>query len=139
MKCLASIILEAGYLWPVALGLCAVATVVMAWLYGPQVRGGGWGVWVTVGLRWLALMALSAALLRPVVFQTGGSAPGGGVEILLDCSKSMGVVDTGRTIPQQVALAAALGRIHEGVRPDVGAGISQQIRQVESLAQAVVN
>jgi len=130
---------EAGYLWPVALGVCAVATVLMAWLYGPQVRGGGWGGYLTLGMRWLALVVLAAALLRPVVFQGGESASGRGVEVLLDCSKSMGVVDTGRTIPQQVALAAALGQLPEGVRPDVGAGISQSIRHAENLAQSVIN
>src|SRR5579859_5887723 len=123
MPPLASIILESPNLWPIALGACALATILIAWLYSPQVRGGGWGGWFALSLRWLALLVLVAALLRPVVFQTGQAASGGGVEVLLDCSRSMGVVDTGRTIPQQVALAAALGRLSEGERPDVGAGI----------------
>jgi hypothetical protein len=130
---------EAGYLWPVALGVCAAATVLMAWLYGPQIRGGGWGGYLTLGMRWLALTVLAAALLRPVVLQSGESASGRGVEVLLDCSKSMGVVDTGRTIPQQVAVAAALGQLPEGARQDVGAGISQLIRHAENLARAVIN
>lgn len=139
MNVSASIILESPYLWPVALGVCLAATAVAVFLYMPQVRGGGWGGWMTLGLRWTALAVLGVSLLRPVMLQTGEAAAGGGVEVLLDCSRSMGVVDTGRTIPQQVALAAALGRLPEGVRPDVGAGTSQQIRQVESLAQSVVN
>src|SRR5579871_5011380 len=139
MAALAFLNLESGYLWPLATGGCLAATVVIAWLYSPQVRGGGVGGFLLLALRWVALVALALTLLKPVLFETGESSTGGGVEVLLDCSKSMGVVDTGRTVPQQVALAAALGRLPPGVRPDVGAGITQQARQVENLAQAVIN
>ncbi|HEY8749300.1 MAG TPA: hypothetical protein VIM11_15055 [Tepidisphaeraceae bacterium] len=139
MNSLSSIILESAYLWPVALGVCAAATIAVGWLYPPQVRGeGGWG-WVTLSLRWIALVVLAIALLKPVLLQTGGDSTGGGVEILLDCSKSMAVVDTGRTVPQLVALAGALGRLPEGVRSDAGSGMLQQVQQLESLAQGVVN
>ena len=67
-----------------SLEIFAGATAVVVWLYRPQVRGGGWGGWTPLVRRWLALVALVAAMLKPVVLQAGGPGEGGGVEVLVE-------------------------------------------------------
>src|SRR6266481_4997269 len=104
MTALSLIILESLYLWPLALGVGVLLTVGLMWLYPPQIRGSGWGGRLALGLRWAAMAALTLALLKPVVLRSGGAGDIGGVDVLIDCSKSMGVVDTARTPAQRVSL-----------------------------------
>lgn len=133
MMSLALIILESLYLWPLAAGVGVLLTVGLMWLYPPQIRGSGWGGRLTLGLRWAAMAALTVALLKPVALRTGAAGEGGGVDVLVDCSKSMGVVDAARTPAQRVSLAAALGRLPEGARSEVPPTVAAHVARLESL------
>jgi hypothetical protein len=139
MQLFAVIILEASDLWPVALAGLGVLTAAVVWIYPPQVRGNGVLGWIPLLLRWMALAVLAIALLRPVLFERNPSPDSGSVMILVDCSKSMGVSDTGRTPAQRVALAAALGKLPEGVRSGEVAGLGEYVRKAQTLARNVLS
>ncbi|HSZ54023.1 MAG TPA: hypothetical protein VK797_00060 [Tepidisphaeraceae bacterium] len=127
VRILASLMLEGSDLWPAALLALAVVTAAVIWIYPPQVRGNGVLGWVPPGLRWLALAALALALLRPVLLEPNSAVENGAVMVLVDTSESMSVTDSGRTPAQRVALAAALGKLPEGVRSGQVAGVADRI------------
>src|SRR5205085_1438128 len=108
---LSLIVFDSLHLWPVSAAMALALTAAVLWLYPSQVRSVGFGGWVPLLLRWVAVAALAASLLRPVVVQPKSADELGSVLVLIDCSKSMSVTDTGRTPEQRVALADALGRL----------------------------
>lgn len=139
MCILAGLVFEASDLWLVALLGLAIVTAAVLWLYPPQVRGNGVLGWLPLGLRWLGLAALVIALLRPVLLEPNSSVNNGAVMVLVDSSESMSVTDRGRTPAERVALAAALGKLPDGIRPSQIAGVADGIRRGSSLARRVVS
>jgi hypothetical protein len=135
----ATIIFEALDLWPLAVSGLAMLTTVVIWIYPPQVRGNGALRWIPLALRWMALAALVVALLRPVILERNVSLEHGAVMVLVDFSKSMDVTDVGRTPARLVALAAALGRLPEGVRSAQAQSVYDDIHKAWALARGVLS
>lgn len=125
--------------WPLAAALGAVLTFAVLWLYPSQVKGGGVGGWAPPLLRWIAITVLVASLLKPIVLRPRSADQWSAVLVLLDCSRSMGVTDPGRTPAERVALAAALGRLPPGSRSDVGSAVVSDLDQLAVRAEEAVN
>src|SRR5215207_5548094 len=97
---------------PVAVALAAVAAAAVLWLYPPQTRGvPGFFRWAMPGLRALATGALTIAVMQPVALRPRTIEREGAVVLLVDRSRSMGVVDRDRSPAELVALAAGLGAL----------------------------
>lgn len=135
---IAALSFESPSLWPLVAAAVAVLTAAVVWLYPAQTRGAGVAGWALPLLRWAALIALAISLLKPVILQPKSAEQAGAVVVLLDCSKSMGVVDPGRSPAEQVALARALGRLPEGIRSDVIAMLGDDLDRVESRSREVI-
>jgi hypothetical protein len=120
--------------WLAMLALAAALTSVV-WLYRPQVRPlpKRWW-WLLLGLRTFALALLALSILRPTILRAVRIEQRGLLAVLVDQSASMSVVDAGRTEPQLVELAAALGEISSEVRSPA---LAELRRQVAQLRQAV--
>src|SRR5438045_3977332 len=84
----------------------SVAACALWFLYLPQLRtlAPPWR-WTMLTLRAAGIVALLAAILRPVVVRPRTSDEAGAIVLLIDCSRSMSVHDTGRSPAQLVALA----------------------------------
>jgi len=130
-------------LWPAALALGALAVAALGLLYGPALRAvaPAWRVALMV-LRGLAMAALAASVLRPVMVRITSTQEQGIVAVLLDTSMSMGVRDRafegaegGEQAAELVSLADALGRLPPGARSTAGA---DQVRQIALLAEDVL-
>jgi hypothetical protein len=132
-------VLESSKLWPAAVAGLAVLTAAAIWAYPAQLRGGGLLGWLPLGLRWMALAALALTILRPVLMEPNSSLQSGGVIVLVDCSKSMGVTDRGRSPAERVAVAAALGALPKDARTDQGATVAENIRRAQTLARNVLS
>ena len=125
--------------WPLVVATGLLLTVAVLWFYPPQTRGAGFARGALPLLRWVGVGALVLSLLGPVMLLPKSADEWGAVVVLLDCSKSMSVTDPGRTPAEQVALAAALGRLPTGVRSDAAASLTNDIQRLESRRQDVVN
>ncbi len=102
---------------PWVLALLATTAVVLVFLYLPPLRRMSGGLrWLMPLLRLFAMGALVVSILRPVISRPRNDRERGPVLVLLDNSRSMGVVDTGRAPGQWVAIAAALGRLPGSLR-----------------------
>jgi hypothetical protein len=134
----ATLVFESATLWPLALAAGAALTGVVVWLYPAQVRGAGLARWLPPILRWLAVVAIAASLLKPVILEPRSADEQGAVVVLIDGSKSMSVVDPGRTPAERVALAGALGRLPAGVRSDVAASLGADIDRVDFRSREVL-
>jgi hypothetical protein len=122
-------------LLPAVLIASGLVLVVVLWLYPPQVRLlPARFRWLLPGLRVLALMALAAAMLRPVMVRPRTASEQGAIVVLVDSSRSMSVVDSGRTPAQLVALADALGELPPDTR---AAQLSQMIQSWMALRPLV--
>lgn len=132
---IAAITFESASLWPLVAAGVGALTLAVAWFYPGQIRASGAGRWMPPILRWVALTALAVSFLKPVFLQPRSAEQAGAVVVLLDCSKSMSVVDPGRTPAEQVALAGGLGRISPGVRSNVVASLSDDLDRIESRAR----
>lgn len=137
-KLIAALIFEALPVWPLVAVAAAVLTCVIAWLYPAQVRGTGIVRWAPPLLRWGGVVALVLSLLKPVVLQPKSADQWGAVVVLIDCSKSMSVVDTGRTPAERVALAGALGRLPAGARGESIASLESEIERLQSRVREVL-
>src|SRR3954467_12320727 len=91
---------------PLAGGVAVVLCAAAVWLYPAQVKRvrRPWR-WVLPGLRVAGLLALVASLARPIALRARPANERGPVLVLIDRSRSMGVVDTGRRHADLVALA----------------------------------
>jgi hypothetical protein len=136
---LASLIFENLRFWPLSAALGCALTAALLWLYPAQIRGAGMGKWLPLLLRWLAVAALSLSLLKPVILRPKSAEQWGAVVFLVDCSKSMSVVDPGRTPAELVALAGALGRLPPGTRSEIALSLAADIANLETRAREVVN
>jgi hypothetical protein len=135
---LAQLFLRAANLGPVALGLAVALAAAVLWLYRPQVAelGGRWAA-ALPALRLLAVLALAAAVVRPVAVRPATPAERGAVVVLVDRSKSMSVTDTSRSTAQLVALADALGKLPAGARTDAQAGLAAAVERLGKLTAEV--
>lgn len=134
----AALVFESATLWPLAAALAALLTFGVAWLYPDQLRGAGAAAWAAPLLRWVGLVALALSLLKPVFLQPRSAEQTGAVVVLVDCSKSMSVVDSGRTPAEQVALAGSLGRLPAGVRSRTVSPLRDELDRIESRLQSVM-
>jgi hypothetical protein len=135
---IAALVFESPSLWPLVAVAVAALTLAVLWLYPSQLHGVGAAGWVPPLLRWMAIVALAISLLKPVILQPKSADQTGAIVVLLDCSKSMGVIDPGRTPAEQVALAGALGRLPEGIRSEVVTPLSDDLDRIESRAREVI-
>lgn len=136
---LSQVFLQSPQALPLAVGVAAAVAVAVLWLYTGQVRaaGGAVGRWLLPWLRVAALLALAAALLKPVLLRPRSAAERGTVLVLVDRSRSMATVDNARTPAQLVALADALGRLPPGAsRVDVAPGLKLELGRLRALADA---
>lgn len=124
--------------WPLVAALGAALTVAVLWLYPGQIKGSGVAAWGAALLRWAAVVALGLSLLKPVVLRPRSAGQSGAVLVLIDCSKSMSVTDSGRAAAERVALAAALGKLPPGSRSDLGAAFASDLDQLALRADDVV-
>jgi hypothetical protein len=135
---IAALAFDSPTLWPLVAAVTLLLTLAVVWLYPAQLRGVGPAGWVAPLLRWVAVVALAFSLLKPVFLQPRNADQRGAVVVLIDCSKSMGVVDPGRTPAEQVALAGALGRLPEGLRSQKVASLGDDLDRLESRLRGVI-
>jgi hypothetical protein len=128
------------HLLPWVAVLAAALVVAVVWLYPAQLRNAPqpWR-WVLPGLRLAGLLVLSAALLQPVAQRLRRADELGAVLVLVDRSLSMSVADAQRTPAERVALAAGLGRLPPGVRPEDTAAITRSLERLRELVSDVVS
>jgi hypothetical protein len=136
---LAYILWHSPALVPVAVVIVALAVAAVLWLYPPQIRalGRAWR-WGLPALRVLALAALAVAILKPVSVRPKSAEEQGAVVVLVDQSRSMGVVDAGRSPAELVALADGLGLLPAGAREPAAAGLDVDLDRIAALADELV-
>jgi len=123
---------------PVAAAVVVAAAAAVAWLYPPQVRalGRGWQ-WALPALRVAALAALAGSILRPVALRPRTGEEEGAVVVLVDRSRSMGVVDARPSPAKLVALADGLGWLAAGVRENPYPELRTYLERIEGLGEDV--
>ncbi|HVT88155.1 MAG TPA: hypothetical protein VHD56_04830 [Tepidisphaeraceae bacterium] len=119
------------WIWLVAITLAALLAGVLL-IY----RGQSNFYWLPV-LRMTALAVLVVSILRPVILTPIRDEQRGIVVVLIDQSKSMSVVDKGRSPAQLVKLAASLGLISESVRPSSLSDLRTQIDDLREIAEEI--
>src|SRR5580765_2754166 len=130
---LAQVSLQSPQTAPIAIGAAALVLAAIVWLYPVQLRDvvGPWR-WALPILRGITVVALAAALLKPVAVRSASSAERGSVLVLLDRSRSMSVTDNSRSPAQLVALADSLQKLPAGARTDVGFGLTSALERVRT-------
>jgi hypothetical protein len=130
-SCLAQVYWEKPQLWPFVAAGALLVLAGVAWMYPRQLRfvGRPWR-WLLPALRTAALLGALVALLRPIAVRPATAAERGVVAVLVDCSRSMSVVDNTRTPAQCVALADALGKLPPGVRGGAVEGLGVDLQQL---------
>src|SRR5262249_31579403 len=73
-----------------------------------------------------------------VVLRPRTAAKQGVVVVLIDRSHSMSVIDRGRTPAELVSLAAGLGALPPGARPEAAAGLRARLDALRALADQLV-
>lgn len=133
MPCLANILWGVTNPWAIGgvvlLGLFCIFWVF--WIYrgqGPAVRR--FWIWLMMGLRAAALVAIVLVILRPSAVRPERADEAGAVAILIDCSKSMSAIDTGDPPARQVAVADALGLLPPAIRPVESVQLLQQLEKL---------
>jgi hypothetical protein len=90
----AEIVLDGARKWPIALGAAVALIILVAWLYGPQLRGvSGSARWLLPALRSAALAALALSIIKPVTVKAVSTTESGAVLIIVDRSQSMSAND----------------------------------------------
>jgi hypothetical protein len=132
---LAQVLWQSPALAPAAVGLLTALAAAVSVFYPPQTRGvpGLWR-WSMPALRTMAVAALAVAVAQPMVLRPRTPARQGALVILADRSRSMGVIDRGRTPAELVALAAGLGAIPPEARPEAAAGVRGRLDEIRWLA-----
>ncbi len=124
---------------PWVLVLLVVAGASVVWLYPPQLRQVPRPArWLMPSLRLIAVSAIIVSILRPVISRPRQQAERGPVLVLIDHSRSTGVVDVNRPLGQWVAVAAALGRLPAGVRNPDYQNLQRDCEQLSSAVENVV-
>ncbi|HWE03828.1 MAG TPA: hypothetical protein VG326_15595 [Tepidisphaeraceae bacterium] len=129
---------HAPNLWPVAILAAAVMIAAMSALYPAQLGDVPWP-WrgLLPGLRLLAVLVLAASILKPIAMRLATVEERGAVVVLVDRSKSMGVVDNARSPAQLVALADALGKLPPAVRNDAPTTLAAGLERLRTLGAIV--
>lgn len=135
----ALIVFESPGLWPVAAAVALVLGAAVLWLYARQVRSAGAPGWAAVLLRAMAVGALAVSIVKPVMLTPKTAEQWGAVVVLLDRSRSMGVVDSSRSPAELVALAAGLGRLPAARRPDAAERLASDLERLQSRLQDVLS
>ena len=135
---LAQVSLQSPRSAPIAIGVAALLLAAIVWLYPVQLRDVAWP-WrgLLPILRGIIVVALVAALLKPVAVRSASSAERGSVLVLLDRSRSMSVTDNSRSPAQLVALADSLQKLPAGRRTDVGSDLASALERIRTAAAAV--
>ena len=124
-----------------ALLVTAGIVVAVSLLYPAQVRSlpAGWR-FVLPGLRCLALVVLAAALARPAAERVLGEEEQGAYVILVDNSRSMGIVDAQRSRASLVALADGLGLLPDAqrARAEEFGAVERHIQKLPGLFETIV-
>src|SRR4051812_1330167 len=103
---------------PIAIGASLLIVAAVVWMYWPQMRSlRGFWRWMLPSLRGIALVILAISIIRPVIVRPRTLADRGAIVLLIDRSPSMGVIDSGRTPSQLVALAQGMQMLPRGIRP----------------------
>lgn len=115
-----------------------ILLMITAWFYRTQF----WltpsrSVWLLPVLRVSALAALLLSVLRPVIVSAINDQQRGIVAVLVDQSRSMSVIDRGRSPAQLVQLAAALGALPSQARPTNTSELRQQVTDLRRLVDDV--
>ena len=132
---LAQVLWRAPDALPLAVLVAVAVVAAVVWLYPAQVRRLRWPWrWVLPGLRAAALLGLVVSLLRPVAMRAKTVEERGAVLVLVDRSRSMGVVDRGRSPAQLIALADGLGRLPPGLRDRLTADLVADLDRLKALA-----
>lgn len=105
---------------PISIAAAAVALAAVLWLYPRQVRAldNPWR-WLLPGLRATALVVLALSLLKPVISRSRLPDEAGAIAIVIDRSRSMGVIDFRHDDADLVRLADGLRLLPEGARPPI--------------------
>lgn len=135
----ALLVFESPQLVPVAIALGIVLTAAVLWLYARQAQSTGPTGWGSALLRWTAVAALVFSILKPVILTPKTGEQWGAVVILLDRSRSMGVVDSGRSPAELVALGAALGVLPPAARSDAAERLVLDLDRLQSRLDEVVS
>ncbi|HET6249003.1 MAG TPA: hypothetical protein VFE47_15000, partial [Tepidisphaeraceae bacterium] len=135
---LAQVYWHAPQFWPIAVVAAVILLGAVVILYPAQLRLVPWP-WrmVLPALRVTAVLALVAALLKPVILRQASAEERGAVLILVDRSRSMGIVDNARTSAQLVALADALGKLPPKVRSDAPTALAADLERLRTSAANV--
>ena len=136
---LAQVMFNAQRSLPLAIGFALIAVLATAWLYGTQVKAvrRPWR-WLMPLLRMTAFVALSIALLQPTMLRPRTVEEAGAVVVLVDTSRSMGIVDAARTPAQRVALADTLGKFPADLRPQPSATMGAAVNGLRQLVEAAI-
>ena len=121
------------WLWP-ALAIWLIVVPVLWWVDRDRLARFGW---IGAVARSVALAALLLSLSQPTIIRSLDGSPGGEVVVLLDRSRSMSVVDSGRTPAQNVAIADAIGLLGTTERPIIATELRTKVRTMTPLFDAV--
>jgi hypothetical protein len=122
------------HLLPAALACAAGAGGLGWWIYRDQVSLTRSWRWMLAALRASVIVTLAVIALRPAVVRTKSSGEYGAVVVLLDRSRSMGVVDNSRSPSQLVELADALRRLPPGARQRLKFDVQTVRDELEAIA-----
>ena len=133
---LAQVMWQSPQLAPAAVAMAAVVAAAVLWLYPPQTQGvpRGWR-WTMPGLRALAAGALTIAVAQPIVLRPRTTDRQGAVVLLVDRSRSMSVVDRGRSPAELVALAGGLGALPPAARQEAAPGLRARLETIRLLTE----
>lgn len=117
------------------LALCILfcSTVAIAWLYRGELKNLPSHLRALPLLRMLALGLLALSILRPTILVPRNEEQRGTVLMLVDQSRSMNVVDSGRSEAELVQLAGSLGMLSEELRPSGLFKLRQQLVDLRQL------
>src|SRR5436190_22950621 len=101
----------------IAIGASILIVIAVLWMYWPQMRGlRGTRRWLIPSLRGVALVLVAISIVRPVIVRPRTAAERGAIVVLIDRSRSMGIVDAARSPSDLVALADGLRLLPKGIR-----------------------
>ncbi len=135
---LAQVYWEAPQLWPAVAAGAVALLLAIALLYPSQLRSVGLpSRWLLPALRTAALLALLLSLLKPVAVRLATADERGAVEIVVDRSRSMSIVDNARTDAERVELADALGQLPQGIRAANAMGLGSDLERLHAALGSV--
>ena len=135
---LSQVVWRAVNLWPLAIASAALLLLALLVLYPPQLREvRRTGRIVLPALRLLVALILVTSILKPIAYRAATAEERGAVLVLVDKSRSMGVVDNTRSPAQLVALADALGKLPGEVRGDTVTALSTELERLRTLSSDV--